>query len=118
MKLPRGSVERRVPAPDMRVRGSAGARCGPRHGSSPLAALSEPPCGCHALLLQASLPWEPLLTHDDLQRGVQFYGTGARLRRVAAKLLAGEPIKVRASTAAAERWIHFACPSRAVLAPY
>ena len=44
--------------------------------------------------LQAALPWEPLLTQDDLQRGIGYYGSGARIRRVAAKLLAGKPIKV------------------------
>lgn len=42
------------------------------------------------------LPWEPLLTHDEVQRALGYYGTGHALRRVAAKLLAGQPIQVRA----------------------
>ena len=46
------------------------------------------------VMLQATMPWEPLLTKDELQRGIGYYGSGARIRRVAAKLLAGKPIKV------------------------
>ena len=38
------------------------------------------------------LPWEPLLTAAQLRRGLSFYGSGARIERVAAKLLAGQPI--------------------------
>ena len=40
------------------------------------------------------MPWEPLLTHKEVLRGQGYYGSGERLRRVAAKLLAGEPISV------------------------
>ncbi|PRW60976.1 hypothetical protein C2E21_0414 [Chlorella sorokiniana] len=40
------------------------------------------------------VPWEPLLTREELLRGLSYYGTGARLQAVAAKLLAGQPIKV------------------------
>jgi hypothetical protein len=46
-------------------------------------------------LPQDALPWEPYLTDEEVQRAEGYYGTGARLRRVAAKLLAGEPIQVR-----------------------
>ena len=44
------------------------------------------------LLLQ--VPWTPLLTEEAVQRGTTYYGSGTRLRRVAMKLLAGQPIKV------------------------
>lgn len=40
-----------------------------------------------------TLPWEPLLRQADVQRGMAYWGTGQRLRRVAAKLLAGKPIR-------------------------
>jgi hypothetical protein len=40
------------------------------------------------------LPWPALLTEEEVQRGTTYYGSGARLRRVAEKLLAGQPIKV------------------------
>jgi hypothetical protein len=38
-------------------------------------------------------PWRPLLTAQQLQRGLAFYGSGARVEAVAAKLLQGKPIK-------------------------
>ncbi|KAL4440672.1 hypothetical protein ABPG77_000381 [Micractinium sp. CCAP 211/92] len=38
-------------------------------------------------------PWRPLLRSEELQRGLAFYGSGARIQRVASKLLAGHPIK-------------------------
>ena len=38
------------------------------------------------------LPWQPLLTPAQLKRGLSFYGSGGRIERVAARLLAGEPI--------------------------
>lgn len=41
----------------------------------------------------AQLPWAPLLTDDERARGITHYGSGARMRRVAAKLLRGQPIK-------------------------
>jgi len=37
------------------------------------------------------LPWRPLLTEEDLRRGM-YFGSGLRLRRVAQKLLGGQPI--------------------------
>lgn len=43
---------------------------------------------------QDQLPWEPYLTDEEVQRAEGYYGTGQRLRRVAAKLLAGKPIQV------------------------
>lgn len=39
------------------------------------------------------LPWQPLLRQQDVQRGLSYYGTGSRMRRLATKLLAGRPIK-------------------------
>jgi hypothetical protein len=38
------------------------------------------------------MPWKPLLNAPQLRRGLSFYGSGARIEHVAAKLLAGEPI--------------------------
>ncbi|KAL4421917.1 hypothetical protein ABPG77_005201 [Micractinium sp. CCAP 211/92] len=74
---------------------------------SPLGALSA---GAAALrsgsLLPASLPppalpgpdlhvpWTPMLTEQDVARGLAYWGSGRRLQAVAAKLLAGKPIKV------------------------
>ena len=47
------------------------------------------------------LPWEPLLTDEEVQRGQGYYGSGTRLRRVAAKLLvAAHPAGARLIEAA------------------
>ncbi|PSC68081.1 hypothetical protein C2E20_8267 [Micractinium conductrix] len=40
------------------------------------------------------MPWHPLLTREELLRGLAYFGSGARLHRLARKLLAGKPIKV------------------------
>lgn len=40
------------------------------------------------------MPWDALLTDEEVQRAEAYYGSGRRIRRVAAKLLAGEPIQV------------------------
>ncbi|KAL4423959.1 hypothetical protein ABPG75_001260 [Micractinium tetrahymenae] len=40
------------------------------------------------------LPWRALTTEEERQRGITYYGSGGRLRKVASKLLAGQPIKV------------------------
>lgn len=40
------------------------------------------------------MPWQALLTDEEVQRAEAYYGTGRRIRKVAAKLLAGEPIQV------------------------
>ncbi|KAI3428291.1 hypothetical protein D9Q98_006670 [Chlorella vulgaris] len=40
------------------------------------------------------LPWAPVLTRAQLRRGLSFYGSGERIERVAAKLMAGEPITI------------------------
>lgn len=45
-------------------------------------------------LTSLQLPWAPLLTAEEVQQGTTYYGGGARLRAVAAKLLAGQAIKV------------------------
>ncbi|PSC68097.1 CRT (chloroquine-resistance transporter)-like transporter [Micractinium conductrix] len=39
------------------------------------------------------LPWQRLLSPAQLRRGLSFYGSGRRIERVAARLLAGKPIK-------------------------
>ena len=38
------------------------------------------------------LPWKPLLSPGQLRRGLAFYGSGRRIERVAARLLAGQAI--------------------------
>lgn len=38
------------------------------------------------------LPWQPLLSNAARRRGLAFYGSGRRIERVAARLLAGLPI--------------------------
>ena len=57
------------------------------------------------------LPWAPLLSQDDILRGLTYYGTGERLRAVAAKLLAGKPIKVVWAATGAQAAAASAAPS-------
>ena len=40
------------------------------------------------------LPWAPLLTPEDVARAQGYYGSGRAMRRVAAKLLSGQPVAV------------------------
>ena len=40
----------------------------------------------------APLPWKPVLSAAQLKRGLSFYGTGQRIERFAAKLMAGQPV--------------------------
>ncbi|PRW60464.1 expressed protein isoform A [Chlorella sorokiniana] len=40
----------------------------------------------------APLPWAPVLSSDQLKRGLSFYGTGRRMERLVAKLMAGQPV--------------------------
>ena len=49
-----------------------------------------------SLLAQALLapPWPTVLTAEEVARAEGYYGTGRRLRHLAAKLLGGRPIKV------------------------
>lgn len=42
-----------------------------------------------------TVPWGPLLTQEEAERGLSYWGSGERLKRVAAALLAGKPIKVK-----------------------
>lgn len=44
--------------------------------------------------LQVEVPWEPVLTEEETLRGMTYYGSGTRLRRLVHKLLAGDSIKV------------------------
>ncbi|KAL4448549.1 hypothetical protein ABPG75_005768 [Micractinium tetrahymenae] len=46
-----------------------------------------------SLLALPTLPWQPLLGQHEVARGLSYWGSGERLQRVAAKLLAGQPIK-------------------------
>ena len=39
------------------------------------------------------LPWDPALSREELRRGQMYFGSGARLHKLAHKLLAGQPIK-------------------------
>lgn len=41
-----------------------------------------------------TVPWGPLLTQQEAQRGLAYYGSGSRLQELAAKLVAGKPIKM------------------------
>ena len=52
--------------------------------------LPRPP---HFLAAETEMPWHPLLTREELLRGLAYFGSGARLHRLARKLLAGKPIK-------------------------
>ena len=57
-----------------------------------------PPLGeARERLAALRLPWQPALTRQEAERGLSYFGSGKRLRAVAAKLLAGQPIKVRCS---------------------
>ena len=38
------------------------------------------------------LPWAPVLSELQLKRGLAYYGGGQRMERVAAALMAGQPI--------------------------
>jgi len=38
------------------------------------------------------LPWPPVLSELQLKRGLAYYGGGQRMERVAAALMAGQPI--------------------------
>lgn len=40
------------------------------------------------------VPWGPLLTQEEAQRGLAYYGSGQRLQAVVKKLMDGKPIKV------------------------
>ncbi|KAL4443942.1 hypothetical protein ABPG75_011679, partial [Micractinium tetrahymenae] len=65
--------------------------CPPPHAcAAALASGGAAPRDRRALLAP---PWKPVLADEDVARAAGYYGTGARLRRVAAKLLAGLPIK-------------------------
>ena len=58
-----------------------------------------------------SPPWAPMLTEVELRRGLDYYGSGVRMRQVAHKLLSGQPILVTvlggSITAGAQRsWVN------------
>ncbi|EFN59203.1 hypothetical protein CHLNCDRAFT_56786 [Chlorella variabilis] len=62
--------------------------------------------------MRDQLPWEPYLTDEEVQRAEGYYGTAARLRRVAAKLLAGEPIQVFTLGGSVTRGLGASAPER------
>lgn len=55
-----------------------------------------PPTVCAHPQALLPLPWPAMLTDEDVGRAATYFGTGSRLRRVAAKLFAGQPIKAYA----------------------
>ncbi|KAL4437433.1 hypothetical protein ABPG75_004572 [Micractinium tetrahymenae] len=69
---------------------TAGAAALHTDSGLPLAAVPPPVPPSREL----RVPWTPLLTEQDVARGLAYYGSGRRLQAVAAKLLAGKPIKV------------------------
>ena len=79
--------------------------CARHHSGSRFQPAAWPP-------LQERLPWPPLLTAEEVQRAQGYYGSGAAMRRVAAKLLAGQPIKARAAGGA---WACSTCGMSTVL---
>ena len=48
--------------------------------------------GASSSVKQLQRLWPPLLTEHEARRGIAYFGSGDRLRRVAQKLLAGQPI--------------------------
>ena len=58
------------------------------------AGLSQPETPELPLTRRMRVPWQPRLTSEEVKRGLSYYGSGDRLERVAAKLMAGRPIKI------------------------
>ncbi len=52
------------------------------------------PCAQYVQEKLGSVPWPALLEEEEVMRGLAYYGSGTGLRRVAAKLLAGQPVKI------------------------
>lgn len=52
-----------------------------------------------------TVPWGPLLTQEEAERGLSYWGSGERLKRFAAKLMAGKPVKVYTLGASVTRGI-------------
>lgn len=89
----------RVPAPPMPAGSSAAAQQGAggkleRRAESCKQSDCPKPAVLAAPDMRASMPWEPLLTDEEVQRAEGYYGTGRRIRNVASKLMAGQPIQV------------------------
>lgn len=63
-------------------------------GSSP-AGSGQPQDVVAAWAERLTVPWGPLLTQEEAERGLSYWGSGERLKRFAAKLMAGKPVKVR-----------------------
>lgn len=72
------------------VRSSSGVPL--MHSLHPTPYPTRPPN--HPVQPRLRVPWQPALSKEERLRGLSYYGSGLRLQRVAAKLLAGQPIKV------------------------
>lgn len=61
---------------------------------------------CHACLQERlrRLNWPPVLTEEEVLRGLSYYGSGRGLHRLAAKLLAGKPVKIVAIGGSVTEW--------------
>lgn len=55
-----------------------------------------------------AVPWGPLLTQEEAQRGLAYYGSGARLQQLARKLMDGKAIKASPTHPASFRSL---CPT-------
>lgn len=91
MRLPQPSLLRSWLAPRVNPLGfRRRRRCRPPRNRPSRA----PPPPLHALQPpQLNTTWAPLLTPEELQRGITYFGSGARLRRLARLLLDGQPVK-------------------------
>jgi hypothetical protein len=65
-----------------------------------------------AAAMRELLPWQPLLTDEDVQRAQGYYGSGTAMRKVASKLLTGEPIQVYTLGGSVTRGLGASAPSR------
>lgn len=65
----------------------------PRRATSKL---TLPPayCSYHLQERLGRLTWQRMLEEEEVMRGLSYYGSGTGLRRMAAKLLAGQPVKI------------------------
>jgi hypothetical protein len=68
--------------------------------------------GGAAAAMRELLPWAPLLTDEDVQRAQGYYGSGTAMRKVASKLLTGEPIQVYTLGGSVTRGLGASAPSR------
>lgn len=55
------------------------------------------------------IPWDPELSEEEVARAQGYFGSGTRIRKVAAKLRAGQPIKVSVVAAASRPTAGYPC---------